>query len=76
MGVLNLKQKTNEYKLLTELYFRLLPYQVLLLVINAVNGIVDTLYASNAIGTAAMSAIGLFGPINLFLSASHSAFLC
>ena len=70
MGVLYLKQKTNEYKLLTELYFRLLPYQILLLVINAVNGIVDTLYASNAIGTAAMSAIGLFGPINLFLSAA------
>ena len=65
-----MKQKSNEYRLLTELYFRLLPYQVLLLVINAVNGIVDTLYASNVIGTSAMSAIGLFGPINIFLNAA------
>ena len=48
-GALYLRQKTNEYRLLTELYFRLLPYQVLLLAINAVNGIVDTLYASNVI---------------------------
>lgn len=62
-----MKQKSNEYKLLTGLYFRLLPYQILLIVITAVNGIVDTLYASNVIGTSAMSAIGLFGPINLFL---------
>ena len=65
-----MKQKSNEYKLLTELYFRLLPYQVLLLAINAINGIVDTLYASNVIGKAAMSAIGIFGPINIFLSAA------
>ena len=67
--MLYLKQKSNEYKLLTGLYFRLLPYQVLLLAINAVNGIVDTLYASNVIGKPAMSAIGIFGPINIFLSA-------
>ena len=65
-----MKQKSNEYRLLTELYFRLLPYQVLLLAINAVNGIVDALYASNVIGTSAMSAIGIFGPINIFLSAA------
>ena len=70
MEALYLKQKSNEYKLLTELYFRLLPYQVLLLAINAINGIVDTLYASNVIGKAAMSAIGIFGPINIFLSAA------
>ena len=69
MGVLCLKQQPNEYKLLSGLYFRLLPYQVLLLAINAVNGITDTLYASNEIGKPAMSAIGIFGPINIFLSA-------
>lgn len=69
MGVLCLKQQPNEYKLLSGLYFRLLPYQVLLLAINAVNGIADTLYASNEIGKPAMSAIGIFGPINIFLSA-------
>ena len=32
------RERTAEYKLLTRLFFRLLPYQVLLIVINAVNG--------------------------------------
>ncbi len=58
--------ETSEYKLLSRLFFRLLPYQILLIVINAVNGIVDSLYASNAVGKAAMSAIGAYSPINHF----------
>jgi len=64
------KQKSSDYKLLSGLFFRLLPYQILLIVINAVNGIVDSLYASNVIGQTAMSAIGLFGPMNHFLYAA------
>ena len=39
--------KSSEFQLLSGLFFRLLPYQVLLIVISAVNGIVDSLYASN-----------------------------
>ncbi len=64
-------KKSSEFRLLSGLFFRLLPYQILLIVINAVNGIVDSLYASNAIenGKAAMGAIGLFGPFNHFLYA-------
>lgn len=67
----------SDYKLLSGLFFRLLPYQVLLLLINAVNGIVDSLYASNLIeqGQAAMSAIGLYGPINHFLFAITMLFV-
>ena len=57
-------------KLQSGLFFRLLPYQILLIVISAINGIVDGLYASNAIGKAAMSAIGLYGPLNHFLYAA------
>ena len=64
------KQRSSDYKLLSGLFFRLLPYQVLLIVISAVNGIVDSLYASNVIGKTAMSAIGLFGPLNHFLYAA------
>ena len=66
------RQRSSDYQLLSGLFFRLLPYQVLLIVISAVNGIVDSLYASNVIenGTAAMSAIGLFGPLNHFLYAA------
>ena len=34
-------QLTSDYRLLSRLFFRLLPYQILLIVINAVNGIGD-----------------------------------
>ena len=61
---------SSDKKLLTKLFFQLLPYQVLLIIINAVNGIVDSLYASNAIGNAAMSAMGLYAPFNHFLYAA------
>lgn len=66
---------SSEYKLLTGLFFRLLPYQVLLLIITSVNCIVDSLYASNLIGKTAMSAIGLFGPLNHFLYAASIMFV-
>ena len=67
--------KSSEYKLLTGLFFKLLPYQVLLLIITSVNGIVDSLYASHNIGQSAMSAIGLFGPLNHFLYAASIMFV-
>ena len=63
------KQSHVEFKLLTRLFFRLLPYQALLIVINAVNGIVDGLVASNAVGAGAMNAIGLYTPMTHFLFA-------
>lgn len=59
----------SDYRLISRLFFGLLPYQVLLLVINATNGIVDSLCASNFIGKTAMSAIGLYAPLNHFLFA-------
>ncbi len=65
-----MESSRSDRRLLSGLFFRLLPYQVLLIVINAVNGIVDSLYASNAVGKAAMSAIGLYGPFNHFLYAA------
>ena len=71
----NKNEVTSDYKLLTKLFFRLLPYQILLLVINAVNGIVDSLYASNVLGKSAMSAIGLYGPLNHFLYAASIVFV-
>ena len=70
-----MKEKSSEYNLLSGLFFRLLPYQILLLIITAINGIIDTLYASNLIGESAMSAIGLFGPINHFLYAASITFV-
>ncbi len=69
------RKPSSEYRLLTGLFFKLLPYQVLLLIITAVNGIVNSLYASNLIGQAAMTAIGLFGPLNHFLFAAAIIFV-
>lgn len=58
-----------DFQLLSGLFFRLLPYQILLIVISAANNIVDSLFASNMIGADAMSAIGLYAPMNHFLYA-------
>ena len=72
---MRVKKDLSEYRLLSGLFFKLLPYQILLLAIAAVNGIVDSLYASNAIGKSAMSAIGLFAPFNHFLYAASMLFV-
>ena len=69
------KKGSSEYRLLSGLFFRLLPYQVLLLAISAINGIVDSIYASNMIGKSAMTAIGLFGPFNHFLYAASMLYV-
>ena len=68
-------KKSSDYPLLKGLFYRLLPYQILLIIINAINGIVDSLYASNFIGKAAMSSIGLYGPLNHFLYAACMMFV-
>lgn len=70
-----MKESSSDYKLLTGLFFKLLPFQILLIVITAINGIIDGLYASNAIGETAMSAIGLYGPLNHFLYAASMMFV-
>ena len=65
-----MENSLSDRRLLSGLFFRLLPYQILLIVISAVNGIVDGIFASNAIGKTAMSAIGLYGPFNHFFYAA------
>ena len=53
--------------MITKLYFKLLPMQVLLAVIMALNGLVSGLFASNFIGSDALSAVGLYNPINFLV---------
>ena len=61
---------------------RLLPVQVLLASVGAVNGIISSFFASNYVGTDAMSAVGLYVPVNQLiftistLLAGGSAILC
>ncbi len=49
--------------------YRLLPIQVLLAAVGAVNGIVSGLFASNYVGADAMSAVQLYMPVTQFLNA-------
>ena len=67
MAKAGIKKKLSDDRLIAGTFYRLLPYQVLMIAIAAVNGIVDSLYASNAIGETAMSAMGLYTPVNHFV---------
>ena len=61
-------------KMIKTLLFRLLPIQILLSAVGAVNGIVSSFFASNYVGVDAMSAVGLYNPLNMLI-ASISAIL-
>ena len=80
METVDKPEKTGN--LVTKLYFRLLPIQILLAAISAVNDLVSSLFASNYVGAAAMGVVGLYSPINMLLSAictmmvSGSQILC
>jgi len=56
-------------KILTKLMFRLLPIQIVLAAVGAVNGIVSSFFASNYVGIEAMGAVGLYSPIQMLISA-------
>jgi Na+-driven multidrug efflux pump/anti-sigma regulatory factor (Ser/Thr protein kinase) len=65
----------TDYRLLTRQFFRLLPYQILLIVLSTVNDIFSSLFASNYIGTDAMSALGLYSPFDAFIIAISLMFI-
>ncbi|MBQ6583387.1 MAG: hypothetical protein IJH77_06150, partial [Mogibacterium sp.] len=60
----------SDVKMISRLMFRLLPIQILLCAIGSVNGLVSSLFASNSVGSEALSSIGLYNPIWQFLSAA------
>ncbi|MBR5345480.1 MAG: ATP-binding protein [Clostridia bacterium] len=64
-----MKAHSEDQRLITRLFFKLLPIQILLAAIASVNGIVSSLFASNGVDAAALSAVGLYGPINMLLGA-------
>ncbi len=59
----------SDARMLTRTLFRLLPIQVLLAAVGAVNGIVSSYFAANFVGIDAMSAVGLYSPLNMLLQA-------
>ena len=68
----SVKELSSDFKMIQGLCFRLLPIQVLLAMVGSINGIVSSLFASNFVGTDAMSAIGLYSPINSFFLALNT----
>ncbi len=74
--------RTDNAKILTKLMLRLLPIQVLLAAVGGVNGMVSSYFASNYVGISAMSAVGLYNPVNTLIGAvstmlaGGSAILC
>ena len=59
-------QRAN-VRMLAKVMFRLLPIQILLAAVGAVNGMLSSYFASNYIGVDAMSAVGLYGPVSQLL---------
>lgn len=66
----------KDARLTEKLMFRLLPAQILLSAVGVVNGIVSSLFAGNYVGVKAMTAVGLYSPVNLFLIALNNMFVC
>ncbi len=64
-----MQAKDANTKVVSKLMFRLLPIQIMLAAVGAINGIVSSFFASNYIGINAMSAVGLFAPINMLIDA-------
>ena len=56
-----------------KLMFKLLPVQILLAAAGTINMIVSSYFVSNFVGTEAMSAVGLYGPLNQI---SRNSFMC
>ncbi len=63
-----MKEQAANARMVTKLLFRLLPIQILLAAVGAVNGIVSSFFASNFVGVDAMSAVGLYSPLNMLIS--------
>ena len=73
MNEITNNQKSN-IKLIARLMLRLLPIQVLLAAVSAVNGIVSSFFASNYVGIDAMSAVGLYNPVFQLIMALSTMF--
>ena len=64
-----MKNTESNASMVAKRMFRLLPIQILLAAVGAVNGIVSSLFASNFVGEKAMSAVALYAPVNQFVGA-------
>ncbi len=56
-------------EIIPRLYMKLLPVQIILVIIGGANAIIDNAFAGNLIGPQAMAVTGLFGPVSFLLNA-------
>ena len=67
-----MKKKHSE--IIPRLYKKLLPIQIVLVVIGGINAIIDNAFAANMLGSGAMAVTGLFSPVSNFLIAVNMLF--
>ena len=77
-----MKKQNADMRMVEKLLFRLLPVQILLAAVGAVNGIVSSFFATNFVGIDAMSAVGIYSPLHMLITSvstvlvGGSAILC
>ena len=64
-----IKPGDNSLDIIRKTMFKLLPVQVLFAVLGYVNGLVSSYFATNFVGIDAMTAVGLYGPISMMITA-------
>ena len=64
--------KNSNYQITRRMMLSLLPVQIILAAVSAVNSIVSSYFASNFIGIDVMSAVGLYSPVSMLLGAIAS----
>ncbi|MCR4658563.1 MAG: ATP-binding protein [Lachnospiraceae bacterium] len=63
---------SSQSEIIPRLYMKLLPVQIVLVIIGGSNAIIDNCFAGNLIGPQAMAVTGLFGPVTFFLNAVNT----
>ena len=61
--------EAGNLEIIRKTMFRLLPIQVLFAAVGSVNGLVSSYFATNFVGIDAMTAVGLYSPFALLISA-------
>lgn len=60
-------RESGQSEIIPRLYLKLLPIQIVLVIIGGINGIIDNAFAGNLIGSQAMAVTGLFSPVTNLL---------
>ena len=62
------ENKKADSKIISNMFFKLLPVQIILVAVTSLNSIIDSAMAGNLIGPQALTAIGFFWPVITFMN--------